>query len=153
MIIANFAVLALDKHPSNPMTENRKELANIVFYFVFLMEMFIKMIGYGFMIYFENSFNQFDFVVIVISTIEILINFINMGNVSLSAIRALRIFRLLRMFKLAKTWKSFNELLSLLSLTLRKVMYLTCILLLFWLTFAILGKELFSYRMAFNEND
>lgn len=76
-----------------------------------------------------------------------------MGNVSLSAIRALRVFRLLRMFKLAKTWKSFNELLNLLFLTLQKVMYLTGILLLFWITFAILGKELFSYRMAFDPNN
>ena len=79
-----------------------------------------------------------------------MINFINMGNVSLSAIRALRVFRLLRMFKLAKTWKSFNELLNLLFMTLQKVAYLTCILVLFWLTFAILGKELFSHRMAFD---
>lgn len=57
------------------------------------------------------------------------------------------------MFKLAKTWKSFNELLNLLFLTLQKVMYLTGILLLFWITFAILGKELFSYRMAFDPNN
>lgn len=121
-----------------------KERANIVFYFVFLFEMVIKMLGNGMMIYFENSFNKFDFVVIFISTIEILINFINFGNVSLSAIRALRVFRLLRMFKLAKTWKSFNELLNLLALTFNKVVYLTCILLLFWMTFAILGKQLFS---------
>ena len=153
MIIANFVVLALDRHPSNPITENRKELSNIVFYFIFLMEMCIKMTGWGITLYFQNSFNQFDFIVIIISTSEIVINVINMGNVSLSAIRALRVFRLLRMFKLAKTWKSFNELLNLLFLTMQKVAYLTCILLLFWLTFAILGKELFSYRMAFDIND
>jgi len=153
MIIINFVVLALDHHPSNPMTENRKELMNIVFYFVFLFEMIVKMIGYGFTLYFQNSFNQFDFVVIVISTIEIIINFINLGNVSLSAIRALRVFRLLRMFKLAKTWKSFNDLLNLLFLTMKKVLYLTCILLLVWLLFAILGKLLFQYRMAFDERN
>jgi len=78
------------------------------------------------------------------------LNSINFAKVSLSAIRALRVVRLLRLFKLAKTWKDFNELLNLLFLTLQKVAYLTCILLLFWVTFAILGKELFHHRLAFD---
>lgn len=79
-----------------------------------------------------------------------MLNSINFAKVSLSAVRALRIVRLLRLFKLAKTWKDFNELLNLLFLTLQKVAYLTCILLLFWVTFAILGKELFHHRLAFD---
>ena len=57
------------------------EQANIVFYFIFLLEMVVKMIGSGLSIYFNNSFNVFDFIVIVISSIELTMNNINMGSV------------------------------------------------------------------------
>lgn len=153
-IIANFVVLAMERYPSDPTSDIRKELTNIVFFFIFLMEMVIKMIGNGPIIYFQNSFNIFDFIVIVISTIDLVINNINLGgSVQLQAIRALRVFRLLRMFKLAKFWKRFNELLNLLFVTLKKIFFLTCILVLFWMTYAILGKELFVHRMSFVDLD
>lgn len=119
-----------------------------------MMEMVIKMIGNGPVIYFKNSFNVFDFIVIFISTIDLILNNINMGGtISLQAIRAIRVFRLLRMFKLAKSWKSFNETLNLLFETFKKVSYLICLLILFWMTYAILGKELFAFKMSFVDND
>jgi hypothetical protein len=57
------------------------------------------------------------------------------------------------MFKLAKFWNSFNELLNLLFETTKKIFYLTCIMILFWLTYAILGKELFAFKMSFVDRD
>ena len=153
-IIANFVILAMETYPSDPTSDVRKERSNIVFFFIFLMEMVIKMVGSGPTIYFQNSFNIFDFIVIAISTVDLIINNINLGGtVQLQAIRALRVFRLLRMFKLAKFWKSFNELLNLLFVTLQKIFYLTCILVLFWMTFSILGMELYAYRMSFVDRD
>ena len=49
-----------------------------------MMELVIKMIGNGPIIYFQNSFNVFDFIVIAISLIDLIINNINIsGAVSL----------------------------------------------------------------------
>jgi len=82
--MANFVVLAIETYPSDPSLDVRKETSNIVFFFVFMMEMVIKMIGNGPIIYFQNSFNVFDFIVIAISLIDLIINNINMsGAVSL----------------------------------------------------------------------
>jgi hypothetical protein len=153
-IIANFIVLALDTYPSDLTDDYSKELANTVFYFIFLFEMTVKMIGNGFKLYFGNSFNIFDFVVIMISTLELAMSFVSTSSaVSFQAIRALRVFRLLRMFKLAKFWTSFNQLINLLFELLGKIGFLTCILILFWLSFAILGKELFAFNFSFDEHD
>lgn len=153
--MANFIVLALESYPSDPGSANWKESANIVFYFIFLLEMIIKMVGNGVKIYFWSGFNIFDFVVVTISTVEIIVDFFNLGvdNSNLTAIRALRVFRLLRMFKLAKFWKSFGELLNLLFLTLNRIGYLTIIMVLFLCTYAILGKELFAYKLSFVDSD
>jgi len=82
--MANFVVLATETHPSNPTSDVRKEASNIFFFFIFLMEMIIKMNGNGLIVYFKNSFNVFDFIVIAISLIDLIINNINMsGAVSL----------------------------------------------------------------------
>lgn len=152
-IIANFCVLALESYPSDPTSAQQKELANIVFYFIFLFEMIIKMTGSGIKIYFWSAFNIFDFVVVSISSVELAVDLFDLGTSKFTAIRALRVFRLLRMFKLAKFWKSFNELLNLLFLTLNRIGSLTIILVLFWCTYAILGKELFAYKMSFIDDD
>ena len=150
--MANFVVLAMATYPSDPTTEENKELANVVFYFIFMLEMIIKMCGNGFKLYFRNAFNVFDFIVIIVSSSELLMDHISTNSaVSFQAIRALRVFRLLRMFKLAKFWTSFNNLINLLFALLKMIIYLTSILILFWFSFAILGKELFSYKLSFTE--
>ena len=82
--MANFVVLAIETYPSDPTSDVRKEASNIVFFFIFMMELVIKMIGNGPIIYFQNSFNVFDFIVIAISLIDLIINNINIsGAVSL----------------------------------------------------------------------
>ena len=71
----------------------------------------------------------------------------------LGAVRVLRVFRLMRVFKLAKVWKELNDLLTTMGIVLVKISYLTVILLLFLMTYSILGKEFFAFKMAFDYDD
>jgi hypothetical protein len=122
----------------------------MLFFFIFLMEMFVKMLGIGLHFYFKDGFCIFDFVVIVLSLIEIVIDQVNKNvGVGLNAIRALRVFRLLRVFKLARIWKSFHDLLNIFFFTLTKIGYLSVIVCLCLVTYAILGKEIFAYKLSF----
>ena len=72
--------------------------------------------------YFQDNWNTFDFVIVVLSLIELL--FENVKSLSM-----LRSFRLLRVFKLAKSWKSLNDILTIMANTLGSLSYLTAVLL------------------------
>ncbi len=67
--------------------------------------MVFKMSGMSLKLYFKDSFNIFDCVIVTFSTIDLMLTYLNIN--SGGAISALRAFRLLRVFKLAKTWKKF----------------------------------------------
>jgi voltage-dependent calcium channel R type alpha-1E len=44
-----------------------------VFYTIFFVEMVLKLIAFGFQSYFRDSLNVFDFVIIVLSTIDLVL--------------------------------------------------------------------------------
>ena len=62
-------------------------------------------------------------------------------------------FRLLRVFKLAKILRSFNELIGIFFFTASKIGYLSIIVGLCIVTYAVLCMEIFAYKLSFdNEN-
>jgi hypothetical protein len=73
------------------------------FYFIFFMEMLVKIIGVGYKEYFRDRFNTFDCSVVVISTFDVIMAS-TLSTSGGGAISAMRAFRLLRVFKLAKAW-------------------------------------------------
>ena len=79
---------------------------NLSFYSVFVFEMVVKLVGMGYREYFIDKFNTFDFLIVIISSIDVGLTQSSIGKSSGSnALQALRAFRLLRVFKLAKSWK------------------------------------------------
>ena len=69
-IILNTLVLALDQYPTSVSLLMFIEWANFMFYTVFVAEMVIKFVGLGFNIYFKDTANIFDFIVVIVSTID-----------------------------------------------------------------------------------
>ena len=105
-IILNTGVLAWDHLGASATEIKIMEYANLAFSVVFFMEMFVKLLGLGFKEYFRDRFNDFDAVIVFISTLDILFTYSSLSSSGGSgAISALRGFRLLRIFKLAKSWK------------------------------------------------
>ena len=64
-------MLALDSYPTDIKLLIFIEWANLVFFLTFLFEMIVKMLGLGFKIYFKDSANLFDFIVIVLSIADL----------------------------------------------------------------------------------
>jgi hypothetical protein len=151
-IIGNTILLALDKFPKDVKQTLNYEFVNFIFFIVFVSEMVIKMLSNGFKLYFKNKYNLFDFVVILISIIDLVLQNIELHLFNLKTIRALRIFRLLRVFKLAKVWKSFSYLISTISNTIKKLSYFLVLVWLFWFTYAIIGKEFFAFKSSFTND-
>lgn len=50
------------------------ELLNYIFTAIFAVEVFIKIVGQGFTVFFRESWNTFDFVVAITSALSIVIS-------------------------------------------------------------------------------
>ena len=48
------------------------EQINLFFFLIFVFEMILKMLGLGFKMYFKDTANLFDFVVVAVSTVDFL---------------------------------------------------------------------------------
>jgi hypothetical protein len=68
------------------------------------------------------------------------------------AISAFRIFRLFRLIKLVKGWKRFQELVNTIVLSFKDVSNFSVLLFLFIFIYTLLGRELFAYKIKFDEN-
>ena len=86
---------------------------------------------------FQDKANDFDFVIVVLSIVELLAD----GVKGLSMLRS---FRLLRVFKLAKSWKSLNDILTIMKSTVASISNLVFVLLIIIFIFAVMGMQLFG---------
>lgn len=68
------------------------------------------------------------------------------------AISAFRIFRLFRVIKLVKSWKRFQELVSTIVRSFKDVSNFSVLLFLFMFIYTLLGRELFAYKVRFDED-
>lgn len=120
--------------------------AEYVFLVLFIMEMIMKMYALGVRVYFESSFNKFDFFVVMGSIFEVVWSYYKEGSFGLSVLRALR---LLRIFKVTKYWSSLRNLVISLLSSMRSIISLLFLLFLFLLIFALLGMQLFGGEFNF----
>ena len=70
-MIVNSVILAMARYPIDPELESLMQQLNLGFYFFFLFELFIQLLGRGFRNYFSDRFHWFDFFVILISSFDI----------------------------------------------------------------------------------
>ena len=124
------------------------DISNTIFTILFTLEMLIKIFGYGVLPYFRDGLNIFDTLIVVVSILDIALSTANVfsggGLVALSAFRTLRLFR---MFKLARSWSSFRRLIAAILATLAAISNFVILLLLFMLIAALLGMELFAFKV------
>lgn len=78
----------------------RTDFANVLFVSLFTLEMVIKMCAYGIQDYFATLFNRYDFFVVVVSILEIILTYL--GVIDPMGLSVLRCARLLRIFKITQ---------------------------------------------------
>uniref|UniRef100_A0A3Q3F795 Sodium channel protein type 3 subunit alpha-like n=1 Tax=Labrus bergylta TaxID=56723 RepID=A0A3Q3F795_9LABR len=132
-LIVNIIFMATEHFP---MTEHFNELlaiSHLVFTYIFIAEMLLKVVAmdpYG---YFQVGWNIFDSIIVVISLIIPFTNSIHDHSYIL----------LLRVFRLARWWPSFHMLLKMVWTSLRALMNLTLVLLILVFVFSVVGMQLF----------
>jgi len=165
-IILNTAVLASDRYALDEETQKQHEHANMLFAFIFTVEMIIKMIAFGFGSYFRDRQNKMDFSIVVFSIIDVCIfyyreymiknhDFNDKGKLAIwgEVTTVFAIARLFRVLKLAKAWTSFDYFLVTIIKTMSRIGSFAVVLLLFMFTFSMLGMELFANKLRFGFDD
>jgi hypothetical protein len=130
----------------SPSKQNVLESINLVLTVVFIFEAGFKLFGLGLSLYFADSFNIFDFVIVAVSIFELVVGSSGGGS-SVSALRGMRLFRL---FKLARGLKRMRQILHTLAVALGSMGSLILVWVMFMYIFALLSISVFAgkFRMV-----
>lgn len=161
-ILLNTISLSLDKYPrilifillANEGLVTISEYINFVLTIVFMVELILKLVGMGPILYCRDAFNIFDAIIVGISIVELSISppsFISKtGNTNSSGISALRTLRLFRLFKLARSWKSLQNLLRTLGKSVEDIINFLVLLIIYMFVEALIGMNFFANQFRFD---
>ena len=72
-IVLNTVILAMDRYNLEKAIKIVYECANMVFAMIFIVEMVIKMLGFGCTSYFKDPLNKMDFSIVMLSILDLFI--------------------------------------------------------------------------------
>uniref|UniRef100_A0A2K5DRV2 Sodium channel protein n=1 Tax=Aotus nancymaae TaxID=37293 RepID=A0A2K5DRV2_AOTNA len=123
------------------------EYADKVFTYIFIMEMLLKWVAYGFKVYFTNAWCWLDFLIVDVSIISLVANWL--GYSELGAIKSLRTLRALRPLRALSRFEGMRVVVNALLGAIPSIMNVLLVCLIFWLIFSIMGVNLFAGKFYY----
>ncbi|XP_077304047.1 sodium channel protein type 2 subunit alpha-like isoform X3 [Lithobates pipiens] len=118
------------------------EYADKVFTYIFILEMLLKWVAYGFAKYFTNAWCWLDFLIVDVSLVSLVAN--ALGYSELGAIKSLRTLRALRPLRALSRFEGMRVVVNALIGAIPSIMNVLLVCLIFWLIFSIMGVNLFA---------
>ncbi|XP_020773995.1 sodium channel protein type 4 subunit alpha A [Boleophthalmus pectinirostris] len=118
------------------------EYADKVFTYIFVIEMLLKWVAYGFKTYFTNAWCWLDFFIVDISLISLVANWL--GFSELGPIKSLRTLRALRPLRALSRFEGMRVVVNALIGAIPSIFNVLLVCLIFWLIFSIMGVNLFA---------
>ncbi|KRX08852.1 hypothetical protein PPERSA_08956 [Pseudocohnilembus persalinus] len=147
-IILNIVTMGMVYDGQGELYTNVLEAVNLVFTSVFIGEMVIKLLGYGFKGYWMSSWNKFDAFVVIASIVDIILTQLGTGisllRVGPQLIRIMRVLRVSRLLKLVKSMKDLHSIIETLIFCMPSIINVAALLFLFFFIFSVLGVFLFK---------
>ncbi|XP_053914076.1 sodium channel protein type 5 subunit alpha-like [Cuculus canorus] len=143
MILLSSGALAFEDIHIN----ERKTIKNILafldklFTFIFVLEMLLKWVAYGFKKYFTNAWCWLDFLIVDVSLINLL------GS-SFGPMKSLRTLRALRPLRALSRFEGMRVVVNALVGAIPSIMNVLLVCLIFWLIFSIMGVNLFAGKFG-----
>uniref|UniRef100_A0AAY4CTY5 Sodium channel protein n=1 Tax=Denticeps clupeoides TaxID=299321 RepID=A0AAY4CTY5_9TELE len=127
------------------------EYADRVFTYIFILEMLLKWVAYGFVKYFTNAWCWLDFFIVDVSIVSLIAN--ALGYSELGPIKSLRTLRALRPLRALSRFEGMRVVVNALVGAIPSIMNVLLVCLIFWLIFSIMGVNLFAgkYYYCYNE--
>ncbi|KAM9304816.1 sodium channel protein type 2 subunit alpha-like [Gastrophryne carolinensis] len=134
-----FEDIYIEKHKT---VKTVLEYADKVFTYVFIAEMLLKWVAYGFVTYFTNAWCWLDFLIVDISLISLVAS--ALGYSELAAIKSLRTLRALRPLRALSRFEGMRVVVNALIGAIPSIMNVLLVCLIFWLIFSIMGVNLLA---------
>ncbi|NXX83191.1 SCN5A protein, partial [Urocolius indicus] len=143
MILLSSGALAFEDIHINERKNIKMMLAFLdkLFTFIFVLEMLLKWVAYGFHKYFTNIWCWLDFFIVGVSLINL------MGS-SFGPMKSLRTLRALRPLRALSRFEGMRVVVNALLGAIPSIMNVLLVCLIFWLIFSIMGVNLFAGKFG-----
>uniref|UniRef100_A0A8C0PA61 Sodium channel protein n=1 Tax=Canis lupus familiaris TaxID=9615 RepID=A0A8C0PA61_CANLF len=118
------------------------EYADKIFTYIFILEMLLKWVAYGYKMYFTNAWCWLDFLIVDVSLVTLVAN--TLGYSDLGPIKSLRTLRALRPLRALSRFEGMRVVVNALIGAIPSIMNVLLVCLIFWLIFSIMGVNLFA---------
>ncbi|XP_065108405.1 sodium channel, voltage-gated, type I-like, alpha [Paramisgurnus dabryanus] len=118
------------------------EYADKVFTYIFILEMLLKWVAYGFAKYFTNAWCWLDFIIVDVSLVSLVANALEYSE--LSAIKSLRTLRAFRPLRALSRFEGMRVVVNALLGAIPSIINVLLVCLIFWLIFSIVGVNFFA---------
>uniref|UniRef100_A0A672IXH3 Sodium channel protein n=1 Tax=Salarias fasciatus TaxID=181472 RepID=A0A672IXH3_SALFA len=118
------------------------EFADRIFTYIFILEMLLKWVAYGFAKYFTNAWCWLDFLIVDVSLVSLIANAVGVSD--LGAIKSLRTLRALRPLRALSRFEGMRVVVNALLGAIPSIFNVLLVCLIFWLIFSIMGVNLFA---------
>ena len=154
IILANSILLGFYRYPMKADLMQKIEVGLTVFVFYFVFELIIRISAMGI----KHFVRDFENIIETLTVILGLINFIYEETQGFSGqesniLRATRSFMLLRIVKVMNFFKSIKLIIKTIKQTIWKMVDFVIVLLIFMCVAALIGMQLFAYRVRFDAED
>ncbi|XP_041440382.1 sodium channel protein type 8 subunit alpha isoform X1 [Xenopus laevis] len=129
------------------------DYADKIFTYIFILEMLLKWLAYGFVKFFTNAWCWLDFLIVDVSLVSLVAN--ALGYSELGAIKSLKTLRALRPLRALSRFEGMRVVVNALVGAIPSIMNVLLVCLIFWLIFSIMGVNLFAgkYYYCYNETE
>ncbi|XP_021094211.1 sodium channel protein type 9 subunit alpha isoform X1 [Heterocephalus glaber] len=118
------------------------EYADKIFTYIFILEMLLKWVAYGYKTYFTNAWCWLDFLIVDVSVVTLVAS--TLGYSDLGPIKSLRTLRALRPLRALSRFEGMRVVVNALIGAIPSIMNVLLVCLIFWLIFSIMGVNLFA---------
>uniref|UniRef100_F1M9X1 Sodium channel protein n=1 Tax=Rattus norvegicus TaxID=10116 RepID=F1M9X1_RAT len=125
--------------PSRPQVEKLLRCTDNIFTFIFLLEMILKWVAFGFRRYFTSAWCWLDFLIVVVSVLSLM---------NLPSLKSFRTLRALRPLRALSQFEGMKVVVYALISAIPAILNVLLVCLIFWLVFCILGVNLFSGKFG-----
>ncbi|XP_033624024.1 sodium channel protein type 10 subunit alpha isoform X3 [Fukomys damarensis] len=129
-----------------PMVQALLEYTDRVFTFIFVFEMLLKWVAYGFKKYFTNAWCWLDFLIVNISLISLIAKILKYSD--MASIKALRTLRALRPLRALSRFEGMRVVVDALVGAIPSIVNVLLVCVIFWLIFSIMGVNLFAGKFG-----
>jgi voltage-dependent calcium channel L type alpha-1D len=143
-ILANTIIMAINWYGAPASLLDSLEFVNYFFTAVFTIEAFIKLIAFSPRGYFYQGWNVFDFTIVLISYITLIIGQMSGSNLGPKQSTVARAFRIGRIFRLVTKAKFLRVIFNTIIFTIPSLANVGALMMLLLFIFSILGVQIFA---------